>query len=307
MVQDSKKLNECLSNIHSGINGIDHFYKSKGIHFLKLGALSTEKAYVYLITVLLPFLQKETAETLEEQGKTMKKVSQLYDKWNEVQDEINRLSKHTKILEKEGLIKEGKFNIDSIYDWSDKNGVRWKIVKIKDPNKSLGKLFNAKNLIKKKVQELKQLLQEVEKKLPATSKTLINTLKGLADKLLLGDPAKEGKYQFYHFPDTDEVRFEVRGDSITDFTDNNDKDKMNKIIKDYTDSAFGFFINPDQTKFKAYMDNIAQGITALTSISNMTQQELQIATQYYNSLLGFQKSAQDSLNKIVQTAINNTR
>ena len=55
------------------------------------------------------------------------------------------------------------------------------------------------------------------------------------------------------------------------------------------------------------MDNIAQGITALTSISNMTQQELQIATQYYNSLLGFQKSAQDSLNKIVQTAINNTR
>ena len=77
--------------------------------------------------------------------------------------------------------------------------------------------------------------------------------------------------------------------------------------RDYTDSAFGFFINPDQTKFKAYMDNIAQGITALTSISNMTQQELQIATQYYNSLLGFQKSAQDSLNKIVQTAINNTR
>lgn len=307
MVQDSKKLEDCLGNVNSGINRIDHFYKSKDIHFLKLGALSTEKAYVYLITVLLPFLQNETAETLEKQGQTMKQVSRLYDKWNEIQDEINQLSKHTKIIEKEGIIKDGKFNINLIYDYTDKKGEKWKIVRIKDEKKYLEKLFNAKNIIKKKVQEVKKLLADIEKKLPLASQTLINTMKKLTDKLVLGDPIKEGSYNFYHFPDTDEVRFEVPIHMIPDFTNNNDKDKMNKIIKTYTDEAFGFFMDPDQTKFKAYMDNIAQGITALTSISNMTQQQLQIDTQYYNSLLGFQKSAQDSLNKIVQTAINNTR
>lgn len=307
MVQDSKKLEDYLANVNSGINRIDHFYKSKDIHFLKLGALSTEKAYVYLITVLLPFLQNETAETLEKQGLTMKQVSRLYNKWNEIQDEINQLSKHTKIIEKEGIVKDGKFNIDLIYDYTDKKGEKWKIVRIKDEKKYLEKLFNAKNIIKKKVQELKKLLADIEKKLPIASQTLINTMKKLTDKLMLGDPTKEGSYNFYHFPDTDEVRFEVPIHTIPDFTNNNDKDKMNKIIKTFTDEAFGFFMDPDQTKFKAYMDNIAQGITALTSISNMTQQQLQIDTQYYNSLLGFQKSAQDSLNKIVQTAINNMR
>jgi len=55
------------------------------------------------------------------------------------------------------------------------------------------------------------------------------------------------------------------------------------------------------------MDNLAQGVTALTSISNMTQQQLQINTQYYNSLLGFQKSSQDSVNKLIQAALNNMR
>ena len=77
---------------------------------------------------------------------------------------------------------------------------------------------------------------------------------------------------------------------------------MRKFIFSTMRNEYFFIADADQTKFKAYMDNIAQGITALTSISNMTQQELQIATQYYNSLLGLQKSAFDSINKVVQIA-----
>lgn len=79
------------------------------------------------------------------------------------------------------------------------------------------------------------------------------------------------------------------------------------MVTDYPKDFFTVAKDSDQTVFKAYMDNLGQGITALTSISNMTQQQLQIDTQYYNSLLGFQKSAQDSLNKTIQTALNNTR
>ncbi|MGL4348696.1 MAG: hypothetical protein ACRCSV_04495 [Chlamydiales bacterium] len=63
----------------------------------------------------------------------------------------------------------------------------------------------------------------------------------------------------------------------------------------------------DQSKFKSYVDNIAQGITALTSISNMAQQQLQIDTQYYNSLLGLQKSGFDSLTRTIQGIVSNLR
>lgn len=63
----------------------------------------------------------------------------------------------------------------------------------------------------------------------------------------------------------------------------------------------------DQTKFKAYMDNIGKGVTAMTSISNAVQQELQMNAQYYNSLLSLQKGGMDSLNKNIQTAIHNMR
>lgn len=63
----------------------------------------------------------------------------------------------------------------------------------------------------------------------------------------------------------------------------------------------------DQTQFKAYMDILAQGVTALTSISNMSQQQLQIDTQYYNSLLGLQKGGMDSLTKSIQGILANMR
>lgn len=63
----------------------------------------------------------------------------------------------------------------------------------------------------------------------------------------------------------------------------------------------------DQTQFKSYMDNLAQGVTALTSVSNMVQQQLQLDTQYYNSLLGLQKAGMDSLTKTVQGILANMR
>ena len=85
------------------------------------------------------------------------------------------------------------------------------------------------------------------------------------------------------------------------------KNLSDKLITEYPKDFFKVATDSDQTAFKTYMDNLAQGVTALTSISNMTQQQLQINTQYYNSLLGFQKSSQDSVNKLIQAALNNMR
>lgn len=85
------------------------------------------------------------------------------------------------------------------------------------------------------------------------------------------------------------------------------KSLSNKLVTEYPKDFFKVAKDSDQTAFKTYMDNLGQGVTALTSISNMSQQQLQIDTQYYNSLLGFQKSSQDSVNKIIQSALNNMR
>lgn len=85
------------------------------------------------------------------------------------------------------------------------------------------------------------------------------------------------------------------------------KELSNKLVTEYPKDFFKVAKDSDQTAFKTYMDNLGQGVTALTSISNMSQQQLQMDSQYYNSLLGFQKSSQDSVNKIIQSALNNMR
>lgn len=85
------------------------------------------------------------------------------------------------------------------------------------------------------------------------------------------------------------------------------KNLSNKLATEYPKDFFKVAKDSDQTAFKTYMDNLGQGVTALTSISNMSQQQLQIDTQYYNSLLGLQKSSQDSVNKIIQSALHNMR
>lgn len=299
MTQDSKKFEEYMSILNKGLKKIDKFYESKEILFLKLGTLDTQSAYMYLITVILPALQNESAEALEKQGETMKLVSKVYDKWNELQDEITRMTKSVKSLQEKGLLKDGKLDISVIEDYST-GGKNYKIVAFDDPDRVFEKMFEARDAIEEKANEVKELLQSMEGRLPPSAKSLIDTMKELAEKASI--TSKD--YNFYYYKDSRQVRFEVLADKVT-LKDNTDYDAMNKFIIDHTKESFGFFVDPDQTKFKSYMDTIAQGITALTSISNMTQQELQIATQYHNSLLGLQKNALDSLSKVIQVATRN--
>lgn len=218
MTQDQEKLTAFLNTITESIDEIDTFY-TKDLHFLILGSLNTAEAYMYLIITMFPALQNDAAKKLESHGKTMKVVSQIYDKWNLVQDLINTASKE----------------------------------KSKDTSNDL------KLKIENIASEIEDLLDKVKKDLPATTASLVTTMKELTQQLVTKFPK-----DFY------------------------------KISND-----------ADQTAFKSYIDILGQGITALTSISNTTQQMLQISTQYYNSLLGLQKSALESLNKVIQIATKN--
>lgn len=282
--------------------------------FKHLNSLDTEKAYMYLITTVLPFLQNQASERLDEQGKTMKKVSQLYDKWNEIHAEITKTAETLKKLREGKHVDDVNLDVTKIEFYprsSDKT--KWIVATIKDPNHIL------KIKINEKVAEFKKLLEQVKKKLPSSSKQLIDVLETSADKLILKDNYDKGWFNF-NWNYQGEFKFEIETKNVPEFShiDFNSMDKtqelknidpetMKKVIWDRLTGSSRFFIDSDQSKFKSYMDNIGQGITALTSISNMTQQQLQIDTQYYNSLLGFQKSAQDYLNKTIQTALNNMR
>lgn len=301
---DRSKYKKFLDTLSKGTNLINEFYQttgSKPLHLFLLKDMNTQSAYVYMIVILLPLLQNQAAESLEEQGQTMKKVSQLYDEWNEIQNEINEMGKQAKIFKEKGIFNENNVEFEHIGDYTNEDGVR-KILWISDPNKEFGILFIHRKNINEKISRFKSQLDQIEEKLPSTSKELITILRRMAENLIL-----PGSYSGYYHDNTP-GRFHLEipiGDERFPLDVSNEEIK--KYVSNLLENDFGFFNSSDQTRLKTYMDNIAQGITALTSISNMTQQQLQINTQYYNSLLGFQKSAQDSLNKIIQTAINSMR
>lgn len=300
---DRSTYNDYLGTLSRGIDTIRNFYTTTGsrpLHVFLLKNMDTQTAYMYMIVILLPLLQNQSAEALEKQGNTMREVAKLYNKWNEIQYEINKMTEAVKNVEKKGLLHDGKLKIEIIEDfWGD---AHYKVAAFDDPDRVFQKIFDARDAIDRKIAEAQKLLKIVKKRLPSSAKTLVVTL----DTLLKNLSVTSRDYSFYYYKGTEQVRFEILAKEIT-LKDNKDYDAMSKFILDRTKEAFGFFVDRDQTKFKTYMDNIGQGITALTSISNMTQQQLQIDTQYYNSLLGFQKAAQDSVNKTIQTSIHNMR
>lgn len=290
--ENKKRFTKSLSEIDKNLRDIHAFSSSKEYHLQKLKSLGTQAAYVYVITTFLPFLQSQSAATLEEKGNTMKQISNLYNKWNEIQEEINDMSTSIKELFKNKVIKDQKVDFWDIINYKD-----YKIGKFNDPDHLFEGLLKAKKQIDNKLEEFEKLLKQVEKKLPSSSHSLIQTLKEVSSNLKLN---QSKDFSFYYW-DKNEMRFEIRAKDAN-LKDNKDYDKMNELLMERLEQVYGLFISPDQTKFKAYMDNIAQGITALTSISNMTQQEVQIATQYYNSLLGLQKNGFDSIMKVIQIA-----
>lgn len=290
--ENKKTLTKFLSGIDNNLREIHAFSSSKEYHLQKLKSLGTQAAYIYVITTFLPFLQSQSAATLEEKGNNMKQISNLYNKWNEIQEEINDMSTSIKDLFKNKVIKDQKVDFWDIISYKE-----YKVGKFNDPNRLFEELFKSKEKIEKKLKEFQELLKQVEKKLPSSAHSLIETLKELSSNLKLN---QSKDFNFYYW-EGQEMRFEILAKDAN-LKDNKDYEKMNKLLMDRLEEVYGFFINPDQTKFKAYMDNIAQGITALTSISNMTQQEVQIATQYHNSLLGLQKNGFDSIMKVIQTA-----
>lgn len=225
---------------------------------------------------MIPFLQKESAEALEKQGQAMEQVSKAFDKWNEIQDEINNFNKIIEDIKKKGLIDEsGNLKITNIVDYKSEfdNYRNYKIVWIEDPDHSFKPLIDAKESLDAKINEMRKLLKNVENKLPSSQKTLITTLKELTANLVL---KREKNYRFYYFPDDkSSLRFEIIED-LVNLPNNKDFEYMKKFIFSAMRDKYLFMVDKDQTKFKTYMDNISQGITALTSISNMTQQELQL-------------------------------
>lgn len=230
--KNTGKKNDYLKIISNGLDSVEELFTNVGKYSRMLekedilkhfNSLSTEQAYMYLITTVLPMLQDESTASLEEQGNTMKLISGIYDKWNSIQNLINK------------AMKEGR--------------------------RGAVAADNVGNDIKNIVHDIQHQLKRARMSLPPSAHSLLDTMKELS----------------------------------------------NKLITEYPKDFFKVAQDSDQTVFKSYMDNLGQGITALTSISNMTQQQLQIDTQYYNSLLGFQKSSQDSVNKLIQAAINNMR
>lgn len=290
--ENKKRFNKSLGDIDKNLRDIYAFSSSKEYHLKKLKSLGTQAAYVYALNTFLPFLQSQSAATLEEKGNTMKQISNLYNKWNEIQEEINEMSTNIKELFKNEVIKDQKVVFWEIIDYKG-----YKVGKFNDPKQLFQGLLKSKKNIDSKLEEFQKLIKEVEKKLPPSAKSLIETLKELSSNLKLN---KSKDFNFYYWDDN-EMRFEILAKDAN-LKDNEDYDKMNQLLMERLEEVYGFFISPDQTKFKSYMDNIAQGITALTSISNMTQQEVQIASQYYNSLLGLQKNGFDSIMKVIQIA-----
>lgn len=293
LAENKKIFNRSLSEIDKSLRDIHAFSSSKEYHLKKLRSMGTQAAYMYAVTVFLPFLQSQSAETLEEKGNTMKQISNLYNKWNEIQEEINDMSTSIKELFQNKVIKDQKVDFWNIISYRG-----YKVGKFNDPKHIFEGLLKSKKNIENKLEEFKELLKQVEKKLPSSAHSLIATLKELSDNLELNRTKDD--FNFYYWKGQ-EMRFEILAKDAN-LRDNKDYDKMNELLMDRLEKVYGFFISPDQTQFKAYMDNIAQGITALTSISNMTQQEVQIATQYHNSLLGLQKNGFDSITKVVQIA-----
>lgn len=290
--ENKKRFTKVLSEIDNNLRDIHAFSSNKEYHLEKLNSLGTQAAYIYVITTFLPFLQSQSAATLEEKGNNMKQISNLYNKWNEIQEEINDMATTIKDLFKNKVIKDQKVDFWDIISYKE-----YKVGKFNDPKQLFQGLLKAKKNIDAKLEEFKKLLKDVEKKLPASAQSLIETLKELSSNLKLN---QSKDFNFYYWNEN-EMRFEILAKDAN-LRDNKDYDKMNTLLMERLEEVYGFFISSDQTKFKAYMDNIAQGITALTSISNMTQQEVQIATQYHNSLLGLQKNGFDSIMKVIQTA-----
>lgn len=230
--KDTTKKDEYLKTIGNGLDSVEELFVNVGKYsqmlrkeevFKHLKELDTEKAYMYVITTVLPMLQEESSASLEEQGNVMQLISGIYDKWNSIQKLINESIKQ-----------------------SDQGSVA---------------ADNLGNKIKDIVQDIEYQLKRARMYLPSSAHALLDTMKDLS----------------------------------------------NKLVTEYPKDFFKVAKDSDQTAFKTYMDNLGQGVTALTSISNMSQQQLQMDSQYYNSLLGFQKSSQDSVNKIIQSALNNMR
>lgn len=312
--ENKKRFAKSLAEIDKNLRDIHAFSSSKEYHLQKLKSLGTEAAYVYALNTFLPFLQSQSAATLEEKGNTMKQISKLNNKWNEIQEEIANTEEILKKLRDGKHVDDVYLDVTKIELYRDKsNNKRWIIATIKDPYHTLNIKINDK------VEEFKKLLKEVKKSLPSSSKQLINVLDTSADQLILKKNNDKGWFNFNWAKG--EFKFEIEAKNVDEFSDIDfnsmlpenksqnikeldmiDKDTMTKVIWDRLTGSSRFFIDSDQSKFKAYMDNIGQGITALTSISNMTQQEVQIATQYYNSLLSLQKNGFDSIMKVIQVA-----
>lgn len=379
LVQDKKKITSYLENVDKSLKSINKFTNTKDFHVLKLKNLDTQSAYVYLITIFLPFLQNQAASSLDKQGNTMKLVSKVFDLWNKMQDEITKVARNSKELHQ--WIKEGK--VDSNYNlYKDKEYKERET----DPDK-LEKWnpfkFLLSNLATKR-NDLQKLLDTIRNSLPYSTKSLVDTMKTLTTKMLeipidkeardlssflkvleksweevkiseeidglnkennmflktkkeledsrnviknmipgfywnMSDWLLEKSHELYY---NLKVRWNKEGKQIEEIdkkiNTNNEKlsNKRNELSQkekervaqpDKRLTLLSWMINSDQTQFKNYMDILGQGVTALTSISNMTQQMLQIDTQYYNSLLGLQKIGQDTLNKIIQSIMNNMR
>lgn len=335
-------------------------------------------AYVFMIVVFLTQLHTKQAEKLKAHGETLKKIAKIFDHWNLIEKEISSLSQNAKTILQ--WIKEGK--IDSNYNLYTDNTLSKKET---DSRKlaiwNTFKSFNS--TLAKRVHELKNILNEVKKTLPLSSKYLIDTMYKLSDRLLnIPEATGENNLNTYLkvlnpsvkektiLKEINELKKEYRDLDVQDakiseerialkneigyrwnFTDdflkfvhphyyrlkqrwNNLGDEQNEIRKKKEGvyeristkkselrqalrerialpsqrlTIIEWITDSDQTRFKSYMDNVAQGITALTSISNMAQQELQIDTQYYNSLLGLQKGGMDSLTRTIQGIIANMR
>lgn len=263
---EQKKYKEYLELITKGLNKTKDLEAplKKDILFEPLSSLNTQEAFMYLVMTLLPALQAESGDAIEKTGQLMKQTSKIFDKYNQIQDEITFVQKIAqKFMDERGTIFTGQ-------DWKDFERFRDLGTKI--------------DII---VSDIGGLLKEVEKQLPPTAQTLISTLREINAKLL-DLPAVSDKWD----PTTNKYDGKAWVGEVT-------------IEWDKEHNPLGLIesmLDADQTRFKGYIDNLAQAITAMTSISNMTQQEVQIASQYHNSLLGLQKNAYDSINKVVQIA-----
>lgn len=378
LVQNKKKFAKYIEGIDKSFQDIDKFTSTKEFHLLKLKLLDTQSAYVYLTTVFIPFLQNEAAISLDKQGKRMELISKVFDRWNEIQNEVTQVARNSKEIHQ--WIKEGK--VDSNYNlYKDKNYKEKETDNDKLEKWSAFKsfLFNLKN----KQTQVRQLLDDMKKKFPDSMKSLIETMKKLTSKILEipitreaqdlssflkvleksnqelrliseietlekeNDPLERRKKKlqewmahlkrklgdYFHWDDEvlnffwpsfykekkswNEYRLEIEQiDKNMNANIEQIKNKKKELLQkekervaqpDIRLTLLSWMINSDQTQFKNYMDILGQGVTALTSISNMTQQMLQIDTQYYNSLLALQKVGQDTLNKTIQSIMNNMR